>query len=97
MTVVAGRSPAYPRGTVQDFIPELLNELNRLAEAEDWLNRILHADGLAPVERNRYQLDLAASKIQQGKGNPSARVWNNSASFSILSFFNDVRAPASSV
>lgn len=49
---------------------KLLCEWNRLEEAEAWINRMNRADGLAPVPRNRYQLDVAASRIQQAKGNP---------------------------
>ncbi|MFC5528165.1 BTAD domain-containing putative transcriptional regulator [Cohnella yongneupensis] len=49
---------------------KVLYEWNRLEEAEDWLVRIMHADGFAPVPRNRYQLYVAASRIQQAKGNP---------------------------
>ncbi|WP_256759505.1 BTAD domain-containing putative transcriptional regulator [Cohnella sp. WQ 127256] len=48
---------------------KVLYEWNRLEEAEDWLNRIVHADGFEPVPRNRYQLFVAASRIQQAKGN----------------------------
>ncbi|GGD80988.1 BTAD domain-containing putative transcriptional regulator [Paenibacillus nasutitermitis] len=49
---------------------KLLCEWNRIEEAEDWINRMKRADGLAPVPRNLYQLDVAASRIQQAKGNP---------------------------
>lgn len=49
---------------------KVLLEWNRLEEAEDWLNRLIHAKGFAPVPRNRYQLFVAASRIQQAKGNP---------------------------
>ncbi|QJD85647.1 BTAD domain-containing putative transcriptional regulator [Cohnella herbarum] len=48
---------------------KVLYEWNRLEEAEEWLNRILRADGFEPVPRNRYQLFVAASRIQQAKGN----------------------------
>ncbi|REK71974.1 BTAD domain-containing putative transcriptional regulator [Paenibacillus paeoniae] len=48
---------------------KLLCEWNRLEEAEVWINRMNRADGLAPVPRNMYQLDVAASRIQQAKGN----------------------------
>ncbi|WP_375103247.1 BTAD domain-containing putative transcriptional regulator [Paenibacillus sp. RS8] len=48
---------------------KVLYEWNRLEEAEGWLNRIMHVDGFAPVSRNRYQLFVAASRIQQAKGN----------------------------
>ncbi|GLX69733.1 BTAD domain-containing putative transcriptional regulator [Paenibacillus glycanilyticus] len=49
---------------------KVMYEWNRLEEAEDWLGRIMHADGFAPVPRNRYQLTVAASRIHQAKGNP---------------------------
>ncbi|MCR8657439.1 BTAD domain-containing putative transcriptional regulator [Paenibacillus endoradicis] len=48
---------------------KVLYEWNRLEEAEDWLNRVMHADGFDPVPRNRYQLFVAAARIQQAKGN----------------------------
>jgi len=48
---------------------KLLCEWNRLEEAEAWINRMRRTDGLAPVPRNLYQLDVAASRIQQSKGN----------------------------
>ncbi|ASS67581.1 MULTISPECIES: BTAD domain-containing putative transcriptional regulator [unclassified Paenibacillus] len=48
---------------------KLLCEWNRLEEAEVWINRMNRADGLAPVPRNMYQLDVAASRIQEAKGN----------------------------
>lgn len=49
----------------------ILYEWNRLEEAEDWINRIIRSDGFAPVSRNRYQIFVAASRIQQAKGNSS--------------------------
>lgn len=48
---------------------KLLYEWNRLDEAEDWISRIMQARRFAPVTRNRYQLVVAASRIQQAKGN----------------------------
>ncbi|QHW32773.1 hypothetical protein GZH47_19480 [Paenibacillus rhizovicinus] len=48
---------------------KVLYEWNRLEEAESWVNRMMHADAFAPVPRNRYQLSVAASRIQLAKGN----------------------------
>lgn len=48
---------------------KVLYEWNRLKEAEEWLSRVMHADGFDPVPRNRYQLVVAASRIQHAKGN----------------------------
>ncbi|MBM7567883.1 BTAD domain-containing putative transcriptional regulator [Paenibacillus sacheonensis] len=48
---------------------KLLYEWNRLDEAEAWINRIMQATRFAPTASNRYQLVLAASRIQQAKGN----------------------------
>ncbi|MFC5702709.1 BTAD domain-containing putative transcriptional regulator [Cohnella faecalis] len=48
---------------------KLLYEWNRLDEAEEWINRIMHADRFAPITSNRFQLVVAASRIQQAKGN----------------------------
>ncbi|MBH5319379.1 winged helix-turn-helix domain-containing protein [Paenibacillus sp. GSMTC-2017] len=48
---------------------KVLYEWNRLEEAEEWINRIIHADGFAPVPRNRFQIAVAASTILQAKGN----------------------------
>ena len=53
---------------------KLLCEWDRLEEAEDWINRINRTDGLGSVPRNMYQLDVAASRIQQAKGNFSEAV-----------------------
>ncbi|WP_127529938.1 BTAD domain-containing putative transcriptional regulator [Paenibacillus kobensis] len=47
---------------------KLLCEWNRLEEAEDWINRIMRTEEYAPVPRNRYQIEVAASRIQQAKG-----------------------------
>ncbi|THF78765.1 BTAD domain-containing putative transcriptional regulator [Cohnella fermenti] len=48
---------------------KLLCEWNRIEEAEEWIDRLRGAAGFAPVPRNLYQLDVAASRIQQAKGN----------------------------
>jgi len=48
---------------------KVLYEWNRLEEAEEWINRVIHTDGFAPVPRNRLQIFVAASTIQQAKGN----------------------------
>ncbi|QHT58606.1 hypothetical protein GXP70_00495 [Paenibacillus lycopersici] len=47
---------------------KLLYEWNQLEAAEGWINRIQRAKGFAPVPRNLYQLDVAASRIQQARG-----------------------------
>ncbi|MFK7693051.1 BTAD domain-containing putative transcriptional regulator [Paenibacillus sp. HJGM_3] len=48
---------------------KVLYEWNRLEEAQEWLDGIMHTEGFAPVPRNRFQLFVAASRIQQAKGN----------------------------
>lgn len=62
--------PNHPYATpMYGSYARVLYEWNRLEEAEDWLDRIIRAKGFAPVPRNRYQLCVAASRIQYAKGN----------------------------